>query len=223
MEHGVAEKHWLLLIRMAQVRLGQDEPEEEEHVQQRLVQYLLQMQLVRQRQARSTAAKHLTLELQQELDSKILIDEPMIEDFAVAAAVVEVLLQEETMPVEQHCTLQRSAAEECVDMAGVEEVRPERLKKEHLPVAADFAAEPHSSLELIAEQCSGRDEAEQEAEAEAVGLAQQNFAAVVDIAAEQQARAVANTPVFVLALEKPGPAPVELQMLVAAAAAAVGP
>ncbi len=123
------------------------------------------------------------------------------------------------MLVEQHC----KAVEECVDMAGVQEEQPEMWKKaEHLPVAADFAAEPHSSLELVAERCSGRDEAEQEVGVVVAVLAQQqNFAAVVDTAAEPQARVVANTPVFVLvlALEKPGPAPVELKMVVVAVAA----
>ena len=96
-------------------------------------------------------------------------------------------------------------------MAEVEVQPPTMLKKEHhLPVSDYFAAEPHSSLELVAEQCSGRDKAV------VVGQAQWNFAAAVDIVAEQQAQVVANTPVLVL--EEPGPAPVEPELVVVVAA-----
>jgi len=81
------------------------------------------------------------------------------------------------------------------------------MKEHHLPVSDYFAAEPHSSLELVAEQCSGRDEAEQEAVV--AGQVQWNFAA---------AQVVVNTPVLVLALEEPGPAPVEPELVVVVAA-----
>ncbi len=113
-----------------------------------------------------------------------------------------------------------------MDMVEVE-VRPAKWKKEHhLSVADCSAAERHSSLELVAEQCSGRDEAEQEAVLVVAGQAQWNFAAAaaaaaaVDIVAEQQAQVVVNTPVLALVLEAPGPALEEPELVVAAAVAA---
>ena len=101
-----------------------------------------------------------------------------------------------------------------VDMVGAEEERPEpeREKEVHQP----FAVEPYSSLEQVAEQCSGRHEVEQEAGA---GLGQRHFAAAVDIAAARQARAVANRQVFVLAAV---PVPAEQAVKLVAVAAAVG-
>ena len=87
-------------------------------------------------------------------------------------------------------------------MVGAEE-RPEpELEKQQ--VHQLFAVEPYSSLEQVAEQCSGRLEVEQEA---GVGLGLGHFAAAVDIAAVRQARAVANRPAFVLAVV---PVPEEL-------------
>jgi len=86
--------------------------------------------------------------------------------------------------VQQNRTKKRCSVDEaCVDKIGVDEQLEER-QQELLPVvvaaAVDVVAEPYSSLELIAGQCSA-----QAAVEKAAGQVQRAVVAV-DIAAERQ-------------------------------------